>query len=54
MVILKILNLTNMNDEIGNIDGGLNTGSDDFLPCMAPWESVLVNVNGIVFPCMAI
>ncbi len=24
------LNLTNMNDEIGNIDGGLNTGSDDF------------------------
>ena len=28
--------------------------SDEFLPCMAPWESVHVNVDGIVFPCMAI
>jgi len=27
---------------------------EDFSPCMAPWESVHVNVNGIMFPCMAI
>lgn len=26
----------------------------DFHPCMAPWESVHINVDGILFPCMAI
>jgi MoaA/NifB/PqqE/SkfB family radical SAM enzyme len=26
----------------------------DFHPCMAPWESVHINVDGVLFPCMAI
>jgi len=26
----------------------------DFLPCKAPWESVHINVDGSIFPCMAI
>ena len=27
---------------------------DNFLPCYAPWSSVHINVDGSLFPCMAV
>jgi len=28
--------------------------SDDYMPCKGPWESVHVNADGKIFPCLAI
>jgi MoaA/NifB/PqqE/SkfB family radical SAM enzyme len=53
----KIVDL-NGNEPISSYDlNFINTQShiqDNFMPCKAPWESVHINVDGNLFPCMAI
>lgn len=39
--------------ELGFINNG-NHNAADFKACKAPWESVHINVDGNLFPCMAI
>jgi MoaA/NifB/PqqE/SkfB family radical SAM enzyme len=53
----KVIEL-NSAKPLNNLDlGFINNGShnvSDFKECKAPWESVHINVDGNLFPCMAI
>ena len=43
-----------LNDEKIDILNNVEHKKDNFAPCAQPWASVHVNVDGTVFPCLAI
>ena len=43
-----------LNDEKIDILNNVEFKKENFAPCAQPWASVHVNVDGTVFPCLAI
>ena len=43
-----------LNDEKIDILNNVEHKKENFAPCAQPWASVHINVDGTVFPCLAI
>ena len=47
-------NLDPLNNEKMDLLNNKEHNKEDFLPCAQPWASVHINVDGTVFPCLAV